>query len=89
MNPTHSIPIPSLSEEDIDQQVEAQVSDDSAWEAPVYVHQEAMSVAIPGDLAAKATVLARLHQAEDVEAWIVGLIQARIELEEAAFFASK
>ncbi len=89
MNPTNSPRESLLSEEEIDRQVEAEANDDSAWDAPVFVRQEATAISIPGDLAAKATFLAGLHHEENVEAWIVRLIRERVELEEAAFLAVK
>ena len=79
-----------LSEQDIDQLVIAQANDDSAWEEPILVQKSApTSLSIPGDLAARAAFLARLHRTKNLEAWLTHIIQERVELEEAAFIQAK
>jgi hypothetical protein len=47
------------------------------------------SLSLPGDLAARASFLARLHRKASVEQWLTHIIQERIELEEAVFSAAK
>jgi len=79
-----------LSEKDIDRIVTAQANDDSAWEKPVRVRRaRRTSLSLPGDLAARASFLARLHRKASVEQWLTHIIQERIELEEAAFAGAK
>ena len=85
MNTNHN-PNPSLlAEEEIDQIVEEQADDDSAWETPISVHQKQTAISIPRELAAKAVFFASLHRETNVEAWLIRVIQERLELEEAAF----
>jgi hypothetical protein len=79
-----------LSEQEIDQNVVAQAADDAAWEAPVRVRQTPpTSLALPAELAARATFLAQLHRTASVEDWLRRVIQERVELEEAAFVGIK
>ncbi|MGA9623469.1 MAG: hypothetical protein WBL65_01620 [Bryobacteraceae bacterium] len=57
-------------------------ADDSAWEAPIRVKRsKPASLAIPGELAARAAFLARLHREAGVAQWV--------ELEELAFTEAK
>ena len=78
------------SQEEIDKIVIAQADDDSAWEEPVKVKREALtSLLIPGDLAARAAFLAKLHKEAGVEEWLARIIRERIELEEVAFGEAK
>jgi hypothetical protein len=82
--------VKKLSEEEIDQRVTAQADDDAAWEKPIAVRRDkSASLAIPAQLAARATFLARLHHAQSVDDWLAHIIQERIELEEAAFVGVK
>jgi uncharacterized DUF497 family protein len=79
-----------LSEEETDRIVTAQANDNSAWEKPVRVRRaRRASLSLPGDLAARASFLARLHRKASVEQWLTHIIQERIELEEAAFAGAK
>ena len=79
-----------LSEEDIDKRVIAQADDDSAWEKPVRVKRvRASSLSLPGDLAARAAFLAKLHREGRVDEWLARIIRERIELEEVAFVEAK
>ena len=78
-----------LSEEEIDRIVVAQADDDAAWEKPVRRKAKAASLSIPGELAARAAFLARLHRKGSVEEWLTHVIQERVELEEAAFAGVK
>jgi hypothetical protein len=78
------------SEQEIDRIVAAQADEESAWEKPVRVRRtKSASLSIPGNLAARAAFLARLHRARNVEDWLKHIIQERIELEEAAFVGIK
>jgi hypothetical protein len=78
-----------LSEEEIDKMVVAQADDDAAWEKPVRRKAKQTSLSIPGELAARAAFLARLHRKSSVEEWLTHVIQERVELEEAAFIGAK
>lgn len=78
------------SELEIDQLVVAQVDDEAAWEQPVRVERsQPASLVLPGDLAARAAFLARLHRTKSVEEWLTRVIQERVELEEAVFVGLK
>ena len=79
-----------LMESEIDELVEKQANDDSAWEKPMRVRKmKAASVTIPPELAARAAFLAKLHRKSNMEEWLTRVIQERIELEEAAFIGVK
>ncbi len=80
----------TISEEEIDRIVVAQANDNSAWDKPVRVRRRrSASLAIPGELAARAAFLARLHRQPRMEEWLTQIIRERIELEEAAFVGAK
>jgi len=75
-----------LSEPEIDQVVESQAEDDSAWEKPIKVRRAKLtSLSLPADLAARAAFLARLHREKNVDEWLARIIKERLELEEVAF----
>jgi hypothetical protein len=77
-------PLTNLSEEEIDEIVIAQAEDDSGWEEPIQVTKtQPISLVISSKLTAKATLLARLHHANNVEEWLNQIISERIEMEEA------
>ena len=79
-----------LSQEEIDQRVVSQADDESAWEKPVRVKKiRAAPLTLPGDLAARAAFLARLHREGRVDDWLTRIIRERIELEEVAFVEAK
>jgi predicted HicB family RNase H-like nuclease len=79
-----------MTEMEIDELVEKQTEDNSAWEKPVRVRKtKAASLSIPPELAARAAFLAKLHRKSNVEEWLTRVIQERIELEEAAFIGAK
>lgn len=79
-----------LSEHEIDRLVVAQANDSSAWTRPVHMRRtRSASLSIPAGLAARASFLARLHHQTSVEAWLMRVIQERVELEEAAFAGAK
>jgi hypothetical protein len=78
------------TENEIDELVENQAGDSSAWEKPVRVRKtKAASLSIPPELAARAAFLAKLHRKTNMEEWLTRVIQERIELEEAAFVGAK
>jgi len=79
-----------LSEPEIDQVVESQAEDDSAWEKPLKVRKAKLrSLSLPADLAARAAFLARLHREKNVDEWLARIIKERLELEEVAFSRAK
>ncbi len=79
-----------LSEEEIDKMVVKLAEDDEAWEESISVRKvEPTSLAVPADLAARAAFLARLHRESSIEAWLMRIIQERIEIEEVAFVEAK
>jgi hypothetical protein len=79
-----------LSDQEIDELVTSEAQDESAWEEPIEVHPASpTSFAIPGDLAARAAFLARIHHTGGVEEWLTRIICERIELEENAFAEAK
>ena len=79
-----------LSQEEIDQRVVSQADDESAWEKPVRVKKiRTAPLTLPGDLAARAAFLARLHREGRVDDWLTRIIRERIELEEVAFVEAK
>jgi uncharacterized DUF497 family protein len=81
---------PPLSQEDTDRLVASRSEDDSAWEAPVRVKRsEPASLSIPGDLAARAAFLARLHRETGLDKWVERIVRERVELEELAFSEAK
>jgi hypothetical protein len=80
----------ALSQEAIDRRVVAQSENDSAWEAPIRVKRsKPASLSIPGDLAARAAFLARLHREADLKSWVERVLRDRVELEEFAFAEAK
>ena len=79
-----------LSQAEIDNIVVAQAKDDSAWDKPIRVRRKkSAALAIPAELVARATFLARLHRQSNIEKWLTRIIQERVELEEAAFVGAK
>jgi len=81
---------PGLNQEAIDAIVASQSEDNSAWEAPVAVtRSKSRSLSIPGDLAARAAFLARLHRETGVDKWVERILRERVELEEFAFNEAK
>ena len=77
-------------QEGIDRLVISQAADDSAWEAPIRVKRSRpASLAIPGELAARAAFLARLHREAGVAQWVERIVRERVELEELAFTEAK
>ena len=79
-----------LDQGEIDRLVISQSDDDSAWEAPVRVKRSrTASLSIPGELAARAAFLAKLHRDARVDGWIERVVRERVELEELAFAEAK
>ncbi|SPE27702.1 hypothetical protein SBA2_360006 [Acidobacteriia bacterium SbA2] len=81
---------PALSQEAVDRRVVSQSENDSAWEAPIRVKRsKPASLSIPGELAARAAFLARLHREDGLESWVERVLRERVELEEFAFREAK
>jgi hypothetical protein len=79
-----------LDQEGIDRLVTSQSENDSAWEAPIRVKRSNPAVlSIPGELAARAAFLAKLHRETGVDQWVERIVRERVELEELAFAAAK
>lgn len=79
-----------LDQEGIDQFVVSQSEDDSSWEAPIRVKRsKRASLSLPGELAARAAFLARLHREAGVDKWVERVVRERVELEELAFTEAK
>ena len=77
-------------QDEIDRFVISQAADDSAWEAPMHVKRSRpASLSIPGELAARASFLARLHREAGIDKWVERVIRERVELEELAFTEAK
>jgi hypothetical protein len=74
----------------IDRIVTSQSEEDSVWEPPMEVKRSgSASLSLPGDLAARAAFLARLHREPGVDKWVEKIVRERVELEELAFAEAK
>ena len=70
--------------------VAMQADEDSAWEKPVVVRRpKSMLLSIPGDLAARAAFLAKIHRESGLDKWVERIVKERVEIEESAFTAAK
>jgi len=70
-----------LSEREVDDIVESQANDDSAWEKPIKVRRaRRASLLIPAQLAARAAFLAKLHRESNIEDWLTKVIEERVEV---------
>ena len=79
-----------LDQEAIDELVIANSDDESAWGMPIRVKKSGLaSLSIPGDLAARAAFLARVHREAGVQKWVERVLRERVELEELAFDEAK
>lgn len=79
-----------LTEQEIDNIIESQADDDSAWGPPIQVRRASpAALSIPAELAARAAFLAKLHREKNVEDWLTRVIKERVELEEVAFNEAK
>jgi len=78
------------TEREIDEEIIGSADDNSAWEKPVRVKRaKGESVSLPAEMAARASFFARLHREPNLEQWIKKIVSERIDIEEAAFAASK
>ncbi len=81
---------PRLDQEAIDQFVISQSENDSAWEPPIRVmRSKPAPLSLPGELAARAAFLAKLHRETGVDKWVERVVRERVELEELAFQEAK
>ena len=75
-----------LSEQEVDQIVNAQATDDAAWEKTVHVRRtRRTSVSISAELAARAAFLAQLSRKSSFGEWLTGVIEERVALEETVY----
>lgn len=80
----------TLDQERIDRLVVSQANDESAWDAPVRVKRsEPAALSLPGELAARAAFLAKLHREAGIDKWVERVVRERVELEEFAFKETK
>lgn len=78
------------TEREIDEAVIATADDNATWKKPVRVRRaKRESVSLPAEIAARASFFARLHREPNLEQWIKRIVSERIDIEEAAFAASK
>jgi len=83
-------PKEQLTAEQIDEIVEAEADDDSAWEKPIQVRRTRPgALCLPPELAARVAFLAKLHREKNVADWLTRVIKERVELEEVAFTEAK
>ena len=81
---------PKMTEAEVDRVVTAQADADAAWQKAIVVKRpKSTSLSIPGELAARATFLARLHRESPVDKWVERIVRERVEIEESAFTAAK
>lgn len=79
-----------MDQDRIDREVIAQADEESAWEAPIRIKRsKPASLSLPGELAARAAFLARLHREAGVAKWVERIVRERVELEELAFREAK
>ena len=75
---------------EVDRIVTEQAAEESAWGRPVVVSRPKWtSLALPAELAARATFLAKLHRERGVDRWVERVVRERVEIEESAFRAAK
>ena len=79
-----------VTQAEVDRIVTEQAAEESTWERPVVVSRPKWtSLALPAELAARATFLAKLHRERGVDRWIERVVRERVEIEESAFRAAK
>jgi hypothetical protein len=79
----------NLSDDAIDKLVESQADDESAWEMPIQVKQQPISLSIPAEITAQARFLANLEQEQDVEKWLLEMIREQINRKLMIFIHKK
>lgn len=78
------------TQREIDEAVIASAENNAAWEKPVRVKRaKGEFVSLPAEMAARAAFFARLHREPNLEHWIKKIVSERIDIEEAAFAATK
>jgi len=79
-----------LDQEGIDRLVVSQANDESAWEAAIQVKRsKPAALFLPGELAARAAFLAKLHREAGIAQWVERVVRERVEIEEFAFKETK
>ena len=79
-----------MTEEEIDEAVVALANDPDAWEVVADVQRApGLPITLPPRLAARAAYFASAHHAASIEAWLLQVIQERIDLEERALVTVK
>ena len=77
-------------QEAIDRLVVSQASDESGWDPPVRVKRsKPAALSLPGELAARAAFLAKLHREAGIDQWVERVVRERVEIEEFAFKETK
>lgn len=78
----------NISEEEIDDIAVGQTNDESAWEEPVHVHWEKLTlesfpfpVSLPSELAQQAAFYAELHGELSTETWLMSIIHEQVKSE--------
>lgn len=79
----------TLSEAEIDSIVIEEADDNSAWEAPINVKREPLTVSLPTEVASEAAFFARFYDMSSVEEWLVQIIRERLATEQAMFYQMK
>ena len=80
----------TLDQEGIDRAVVSQAGDESAWEDAVRVQRSRpAALSLPGELAARAAFLAKLHREAGIDQWVERVVRERVEIEEFAFKETK
>jgi uncharacterized DUF497 family protein len=80
----------ALDQKGIDRIVVSQADDAASWDRPVKVRKSRpASPTIPGELAARAAFLAKVHREAGVDQWVERVVRERVELEELAFAEAK
>jgi hypothetical protein len=70
--------------------IDVLVVSQSAWEAPAAVRRsKPASLSNPGELAARAAFLARLHREPGVDQWVERILRERVELGKFTFAEAK
>jgi len=73
-----------------DRLVVSQAGDGSAWDPAIRVKRsKRAALSLPGELAARAAFLARLHRDAGIDHWVERVVRERVEIEEFAFKETK
>jgi hypothetical protein len=90
MNASKKSKATAPDQEAINRLVIAQASDGSAWDAAIRVKRsKRAALSLPGELAARAAFLAKLHREAGIDRWVERVVRERVEIEEFAFKETK